>query len=431
MRHALIALSIVAASIAPTARTAQAAPSVFESRHYKITTDADAALARQIAAHMDAVYAEYSRRFSDFRAGAVAKYPLHVYARRDDYLSFLRSHGINGAGSGGMFFRTGAGFSALATFLEDQSDDRLYHTLRHEGFHQFAANKIGGDLPVWCNEGLAEYFGEAVMIRTGPKADQQNLRCGQVPVTKLATLQALVKAEEHLPFDKLIGMSHAEWGNRVKTGAAGMQYDQSWSIVHFLVSGDAKYQRPFINYLMLVSKGTASREAFARSFGASDTRAFENAWKKWLLAAEPNPEKTAAMRLAFIGRGVQFMREKGSEKPFATLAQIRAELQRVQFRTTIALGEDATLEIRAKDDENFQPPDSLNPKSPSALVETPNDNEAIPPDLAVTGLRLVVKLVWSTDSEGKLTHRVIYEEPAPARAAPVKNGTVKKKENGK
>jgi hypothetical protein len=39
-----------------------------------------------------------------------------------------------------------------------------WHVVQHEGFHQFVAQVIRGDMPIWANEGLAEYFGE----RSGP-----------------------------------------------------------------------------------------------------------------------------------------------------------------------------------------------------------------------------------------------------------------------
>jgi hypothetical protein len=417
-RIAFLAAACLLGAIHPEAR---AEIQVFESRHYRITTDADKALAMEIAAHMDAVHAEYSRRFADFRGGGtVQKYPLHVYALQEDYLKFLRGHGINGAGSGGMFFKAPTG-TALATFLEKQSLPRVFHTLRHEGFHQFAFHKIGPDLPVWCNEGLAEYFGEAVMVRAGPRPDQQVLRTGQIPVTTLAQVQAAVKADRHIPFEQLITMSDEEWSNRVKRGSASLQYEQSWAIIHFLVS-DPKYQRPLINYLMMVSKGTPSRDAFARSFGAANYKLFEEAWKKWIVTAEPNPEKIAAMRLMFIGQGAEWLMEQN--RPVDTLETIREQLKERRFRMSFNVGFDQKLEISAQDEQTFQPPDSGNPKSPSSLEQTAGATAGSPPELAVRGLRLAVKLKW-TESGGKPSPQVVYEEPPPPGRAPVK-----KKENG-
>ena len=36
--------------------------------------------------------------------------------------------------------------------------------LQHEGFHQFAFNHIGEALPTWINEGLAQYFEDAIIV---------------------------------------------------------------------------------------------------------------------------------------------------------------------------------------------------------------------------------------------------------------------------
>ena len=66
-----------------------------------------------------------------------------------------------------------------------------WHTVQHEGFHQFAHAVIGGDIPTWLNEGLAEYFGEALFtggrvrprrgppVPTGPPAGRDAGRCPQ------------------------------------------------------------------------------------------------------------------------------------------------------------------------------------------------------------------------------------------------------------
>jgi hypothetical protein len=253
----------------------------FKSRHYDISTDLDRDLAKQVADHMDLVFAEYTRRFSQFRPRAAARNPLVVFRTQADYLQFLAKQGIDGTGSGGMFF-VQAGGSALVTFLEGQSLDRMFHTLRHEGFHQFAFARIGPDLPVWANEGLAEYFAETVVLKRG-------LSAGQVPANRLAVMKAAIEAGQHIPLATLLTMSDETWGQQVREGAGSLQYDQSWSVVHFLVHGDKKYQRAFEAYLKLIAAGTDPAEAARRIFGAS-TDAFEQAWKSYLTEL---PEATA------------------------------------------------------------------------------------------------------------------------------------------
>ncbi len=253
----------------------------FKSRFYEISTDLDREMARQVADHMDLVFAEYTRRFSQFRPRAAAKNPLVVFRRETDYLEFLARHGIDGTGSGGMFFIK-SGASALVTFLEGQSLERMFHTLRHEGFHQFAFARIGPDLPIWANEGLAEYFAETVVAKRG-------LSAGQVPAGRLAVVKRAIADNAHIPLAELLTMSGEEWNQNVRDRIGSLQYDQSWSVVHFLVHGDKKYQRAFEAYLKMIATGLEPAEVARRIFGAS-TDAFEQAWKTYVTNLEPTAE---------------------------------------------------------------------------------------------------------------------------------------------
>lgn len=143
----------------------------FNSRFYKVTTDLpDRKLATEIARHMDAVFAEYSSRMANFRPNPQAavrpdqRMPLYLIHRQQDYLDLLAAFGFNAANSGGVFFRSPRG-SGLATWVEGQSRLKMYYVLQHEGFHQFADARIASGLPPWVNEGLAEYFGDSLMLK--------------------------------------------------------------------------------------------------------------------------------------------------------------------------------------------------------------------------------------------------------------------------
>ena len=116
-------------------------------RRYQITTDVDRKLAKQIANHMDRVYAEYDRRLSDFHARDSRAMPLYILSTRKGYMKIMRENfGINASNTSGMFFVNERG-PMLSAWVQGQSRARLFETLRHEGFHQFADSVIGGDMP--------------------------------------------------------------------------------------------------------------------------------------------------------------------------------------------------------------------------------------------------------------------------------------------
>ncbi|MCH7870980.1 MAG: hypothetical protein IID33_04705, partial [Planctomycetes bacterium] len=114
-------------------------------RRYQITTDVDRKLAKQIANHMDRVYAEYDRRLSDFHARDSRAMPLYILSTRKAYMKIMRENfGINASNTSGMFFVNERG-PMLSAWVQGQSRARLFETLRHEGFHQFAWARIGRD----------------------------------------------------------------------------------------------------------------------------------------------------------------------------------------------------------------------------------------------------------------------------------------------
>ena len=138
---------------------------VFASHHYHIHTNLSREETVPFGRHMDAVFAQYERRFADYTERHAGLMPLYLFRHQDEYLDFMRHHGIDATGSGGMFFVTHS-IRGLATWAHGHSRSQTLRTLQHEGFHQFAWNHLGPNLPTWMNEGLAQYFEDAVILDT-------------------------------------------------------------------------------------------------------------------------------------------------------------------------------------------------------------------------------------------------------------------------
>lgn len=372
----------------------------FSSRFYRIETDVDMPTVRRLAKHMDAVYAEYMQRFSGFgvRRGAGPQ-PLFVFQQREDYLRYLSSKGVNAEGTGGIFFVQPAG-SGLATFVSGQPMDQLLHTLQHEGFHQFAYARIGPKLPPWANEGIAEYFGESVLVGN-------HMITGQVPGMRLDRIRAAEAAGKLQRFDELMNMTGEQWINVVNRGEGGLLYDQSWAMVHFLVDGGPQYRAAFVRYLELLSRGIDSRRAFDASFHSS-YRDFEAAWKRYLKTLKADPQSTAAQRLEFLGLGLGMLSKHGEK--VESLDQLKSRLQSIGFRVTRRAGHGPPQEFSAGDPEMFQPPKpAANSRRPVTMELEPAKQGDLPPGLLVKGLKYPVRLVWHKDARGEPVSEVVYE----------------------
>lgn len=368
---------------------------------YRVTADVERELAGDVARHMDRIFAEYDRRLAAFATRDSRPFPLYVFSRYEDYLEFMKSKSIAADNSSGMFFWSSDDERGLATWTQGQSRTRMYKVLQHEGFHQFAAVRMGPDLPTWVNEGLAEYFGEAIVVKT-------RFVTGIVNGDRLRNLTDAIKADKAFKFEKLLNLSADVWNDRVRTNdGAALMYDQSWSIVHFLVHADGgKYAKRFEKFLLQVSKGERPVDAFERAFETRDFDAFERAWRRYVASLEPDPLSTAGRRLEFLAAGLKELHKRGAA--VATIEEARDKLREIGFKALVAAhGRLSTLS--AAQDELFEPPPSGNPRKPSRLVMTPDRAGKLPPEVKIEGLKVDVRLTWTPDDDATPVPEIGYE----------------------
>lgn len=333
------------------------------SRFYTFRSDLPREELRQLADHMDTMYVEYSKRMAGLEQRTPEHLSVYIFSRQIDYLETLRLRfGINAMGSGGMFFVSPAG-SGLAFFIEGLPMTRVHHVIQHEGFHQFASSRFGNDLPMWVNEGLAEFFGEAVVVGRQVIIGQSNPRV-------LNSLKNAIELKKHIGFHDMVTMTPQRWNARVQSGEASLQYMQAWSMVHFLVYGDGgKYQAAFEGYLKRLNAGLNSEEAFIQAFQTSNLDEFETRWREYALRATPSAFLSAMERAGFLAEGMLAVMEKG--KSPQTLEELKAAMQEIQFVYTITThGQNSVL--KASDASLFEiPRDELAKEQPRFVLARP------------------------------------------------------------
>lgn len=336
--------------------------SLRHSEHYLIETDLSLVEARGYARHLDLLHEGYSARLAFLPARAPEELRVYLFRSREDYLQTLRMRwGIDGEGTGGMSFATAEG-SRLALFTDDLPLRRVYHVLQHEGFHQFAHSRFGDDLPMWLNEGLAEYFGRAV-----PVGDR--LLTGQATPRLLDDIKRTIGNDEHIPFSRMLTLAAAEWNEQVKSRRADVLYKQAWSMVQFLIHGDGgRYEPSLARYLKQLNAGIPSGQAFTEIFGP-DIGAFEKRWKQHALEAGPGSFITALERIEFLAEGARELSRRGVVPE--SLDELRAQLRAIDFQHT-AGHHDVSVTLRAADDASFIiPMDDLTDRQPFFVIEKP------------------------------------------------------------
>ena len=385
--------TVVAAS--PELRT-------FSSKQYDVHTDLTREEALEFALHMDAVYGEYGQRFASFRNRNVGRMPLYLLRDREGYISLMKSLEIDASNSDGMFFVT-QGKQGLATWTSGRSREGTYSVLQHEGFHQFAWSHIGADLPTWANEGIAQYFGDGLLVRG-------RMTVGLIDAQRLAVLQQAVQKGSLLDMATLLDMDDDKW-NRTRARdpeKSGLLYAQAWGVTYFLIHGDnGKYQDLFVKYLRLLSNGKKQEQAFAEAFGTRDTAAFTQRWSQWVMQAQPDPINVAVTRMEVLGTALKALHEK-KERPARSIADLRAMLQRRRFVVT-RQGQGVTRQYDARDDSLYTYPTGNNgvAMTQEFRVLEP-EGEGLPPRLTAPGLSPEPTLVWSKDTEGGLVQEVVF-----------------------
>jgi len=252
---------------APSRADAGAALRKYETKYYILHTDLDRDMTRQAVVRITAMAEEYRNRTRSFAGRITARFPLYLYKDREGY----NRHPGAVRGSAGVY--TGHALAATAP-----RPGGSWRVVQHEGFHQFAHRVIRGRLPVWLNEGLAEYFGYGVW--TG-----DNLVVGLISKGRLSALKEMIEDGKLMPLNKMLDMSRKEWNSELRS----RNYLQAWSMVHFLVHADrGKYQEALSQYIRDLSKGRSSSAAFGRRFG-SNTQAFEICYSRWWTKLKDNP----------------------------------------------------------------------------------------------------------------------------------------------
>lgn len=259
---ALAALAFVLAGVGPVRPAlAQGKLKTYQTRYYTLYTDLSGDAVREAQLRIDTMAEAYHARTKGFSGGTIkSKLPFYLFRNIEDYYA---AGGLKG--SAGVFDG-----KKLMAYAGERVTPGTWHVVQHEGFHQFVNAVIGGDIPIWVNEGLAEYFGEAVY--TG-----SNYLAGAVPPARLKRLQKWIKDGNAISIRAMMTKSHELWNVQMSI----VNYDQAWSMVHFLAHGDGgRYQAAFNGFLRAASGGQAWTDAWAANFG-SGVKEFEQQWAKY------------------------------------------------------------------------------------------------------------------------------------------------------
>jgi len=275
----------------------------YETPYYILYTDLDEHGVREATLRITLMAEEYVQRTKGFAGTVHERLPFYLLKDMQGYLNCGGEPGTAGVYMG----------SRLMAVVHPERPQLTWSTVQHEGFHQFVDAAIGRSLPIWVNEGMAEYFGEGIF--TGDR-----FYVGLIPPERLARVRQGIRRNRFLSLHEMMSLSLEEWNTFLRAE----NYDQAWSMVQFLAHGDGgRYEQATMGFLRAVAKRTPWERAWVANFGA-DVGALQKRWEEYWLGLPENPtadlyaEVVLSTLTSFYARAVaQRQRFETAEEFFA------------------------------------------------------------------------------------------------------------------
>jgi len=251
---------LILCALAPMARSKEVWIEV-RSPNFTVISNAGEKEARRVADQFEQCREVFHSAFTKLRVDLGKPLIIFVVKNEDSLKVLIPVYWENkGRAHPAGIYITGEDRHYVAVRADVESDNP-YHLVYHEYTHAIMNLNFQG-LPVWLNEGLAEYFGNSVI-------QDKDVEIGKVPAYHLQTLQQ----ERLIPIDTLLlADEHSPYYN--EQNHASMFYAESWAIVHYLMLDPDARKRQLLNTFISTWNATGNQlEAAQKTFG--DLKKFE------------------------------------------------------------------------------------------------------------------------------------------------------------
>jgi tetratricopeptide (TPR) repeat protein len=168
------------------------------------------------------------------------------------------------------YFQSGEDVNYIA-LTSERRDENPYAAIFHEYVHFLIKNNTE-NVPLWFNEGLAEYYSSFDMMDGDKK----------VMIGKPINNHVLyLRQQKMMPLETLFAVTHDSpiYNERDKQGVF---YAESWALVHYLLLGSEGKRTPqFKQFLNLLASDMAVEAAFKQAF-QTDFRTLEKELKQYI-----------------------------------------------------------------------------------------------------------------------------------------------------
>lgn len=226
-----------------------------ESKNFLLVGNASTSELKDVAAKMEQFRLSLTTIFPSLRVETPVPTRIYVFNTDDDFKPFKPMYKGKTNDNVGAFFVP----TANQNYIALSSDDRLVDPLRpvfHE-YEHFIINLNLNNIPLWLNEGLAEFYSTFLSKDDGKKA---------AIGTPIARHVFTLREAQMLPLAKLFGVNHQS-PDYNESRKAGIFYAQSWALVHYLIFLDAqKGTNQFGQFIDALGSELTVEEAFQKAF---------------------------------------------------------------------------------------------------------------------------------------------------------------------
>jgi peptidase MA superfamily protein len=253
------------------------------SRNFTLVGNASEKEIRGVANRMEQFRAVFALLFPTVSVNSPVPNTIIVFKSDSSFKPFKPNP--NDAG----YFQPGTDVNYIALTSERTSGDQPFRVIFHEYVHLMVNNAMGGTVPLWFNEGLAEYYSTFDITQQNRRVLLGDLIDNHVLFlrdTKFLPLRTLFAVDYKSPY--------YNEGNKMN-----IFYAESWMFMHYLLQGDGQKHRPQLaKFVDLLRAGVKIEDAFQQGFeGSIDS--VEKSFKAYIQGAayikpRPSPSNTVS-----------------------------------------------------------------------------------------------------------------------------------------
>src|SRR5256714_2010920 len=261
-----LALFLTAAASSATAKDTWTS---VHSKNFTLVGNASEKEIRQVANRLEQFRQVFGLLFPTITLNSPAPTTVIVFKSDSSYKPFKVNPNVTG------YFQSGEDVNYITLTSEKSSEDQPFRTIFHEYVHLLVENTMGATVPLWFNEGLAEYYSTFDI-----KDDYRRVILGDL----IANHVLYLRENKFLPLRTLFAVDYKSpyynEGNKMN-----VFYAESWMLMHYLLQGDGQKHRPQLaKFIDLLRANVKMEDAFQQAFQGS-IESLEKDFKSYIQGA--------------------------------------------------------------------------------------------------------------------------------------------------